>query len=445
MSGPLAGLKVVDFSRVLAGPLCGRTLADLGADVLKIEPPRPDVSRGSFPYANGISGYYAQQNIGKRNISVDLNVPGAAALVAQMCDGADIIVENFRAGTLKFFGLDYATLAQRNPRLIYVSITGYGQGGPWASRMAYAPTVQAESGFTHNSMRHFGDNLATEQTDALSHADVYAGMQATIAVLAALAKREKTGRGQYIDVAMAAVILAANERAHLDIAGVDNGAEPGILGATDGPFFTGPGGERFVAAQSLVGSLTFPNYLRAMRRPDLAKDPRFATAALRRQNYGELHALLQTWILTFRDLGALDAQLDESKIAIGQIRSTQELCESEWGEYWGAVRTVSDRQGGTYKLHGHPWRFSDDDLPAAPLPPAYRGEHNAEVLAEMGLGASQIQAYVERRMFVADPAWPASRPAAGPAAATAADPAAAGPAPVSLKAVPTQVENRRAG
>jgi crotonobetainyl-CoA:carnitine CoA-transferase CaiB-like acyl-CoA transferase len=404
MSGPLSGLKVVDFSRVLAGPLCGRTLADLGADVVKIEPPRPDVSRGAFPFASGMSGYYAQQNIGKRNISVDLNVPGAAELIAQLCDSADIVVENFRAGTLKFFGLDYATLSKRNPRLIYVSITGYGQGGPWASRMAYAPTVQAESGFTHNSLRHFGDSLAAPRTDALSHADVYAGLQATVAVLAALAKREKTGRGQYIDVAMAAVLLSTNERAHLDIAGVDTGAEPGILGATDGPFFTGPGGERFVAAQSLVGSLTFPNYLRAMRRPDLAQDPRFASAELRRQNYAELHALVQTWILTFRDLGALDAQLDESKIAIGQIRSTQELCESEWGEYWGAVRTVSDRRGGNYKLHGHPWRFSDDDLPADPREPAFRGEHNAEVLAGLGLSASQIQAHTRRGMFLADPA-----------------------------------------
>jgi crotonobetainyl-CoA:carnitine CoA-transferase CaiB-like acyl-CoA transferase len=397
-------LKVVDFSRVLAGPLCGRTLADLGADVLKIEPPRPDVSRGSFPFDSGMSGYYAQQNVGKRNISVDLNVPGAAELVSRLCDSADIIVENFRAGTLKFFGLDYETLSKRNPRLIYVSITGYGQGGPWASRMAYAPTVQAESGFTHNSMRHFGSNLSQAQTDALSHADVYAGLQATIGVLAALRKREQTGRGQYIDVAMAAVLLSINERAHLDIAGVDTGAEPGILGATDGPFFTGPGGEQFVAAQSLVGSLTFPNYLRAMRRADLAADPRFATPELRRQNYAELHALIQTWILTFRDLGALDAQLDESKIAIGQIRSTKDLCESEWGEYWGAVRTVSDRRGGTYKLHGHPWRFSEDELGNDPTEPAFRGEHNTQVLAELGLDDGQIQAHARSGMFICDPA-----------------------------------------
>lgn len=178
MSGPLSGIRVVDFSRVLAGPLCARTLQDLGAEVIKIEPPSPDVSRFAFPSTDGMSGYYAQQNAGKRNVSINLNIPGAYELALELCDTADILVENFRAGTLGFFGLDYATLSKRNPRLIYASITGYGQGGPWRSRMAYAPTVQAEAGFTENSVRHYGSALTEPRTDSLSHADVYAGLQA---------------------------------------------------------------------------------------------------------------------------------------------------------------------------------------------------------------------------------------------------------------------------
>src|SRR6202790_5783536 len=201
MSGPLQGPRVIDFSGVLAGPLCGRTLADLGADVIKTESPRPDVSRLSYPYHDGMSGYYAQQNVGKRNVSVDLNVPGAREFVLQMCDAADIVVENFRPDTLRFFGLDYASLSPRNPRLIYASMTGYGQEGSWKSRMAFAPTVLAEAGFTDNTMRHFGLEQGRVLTDPLSHADVYAGLQATIAILAALRQREETGRGQYIDVA----------------------------------------------------------------------------------------------------------------------------------------------------------------------------------------------------------------------------------------------------
>jgi crotonobetainyl-CoA:carnitine CoA-transferase CaiB-like acyl-CoA transferase len=392
MSGPLSGIRVVDFSRVLAGPLCARTLLDLGAEVIKIEPPRPDVSRFAFPSTPGMSGYYAQQNAGKRNVSIDLNVPGARELALRLCDTADVVVENFRAGTLRFFGLDYHALAARNPRLIYASITGYGQGGPWQGRMAYAPTVQAEAGFTANSIRHYGEVLCEPRTDSLSHADVYAGLQATIAILAALHRRQATGVGQYVDVAMAATLMAVNERAHVDLNDADLGDEPAILGATDCPFFRGPGGEHFTVATSFVGSRTFPSYLRAMRRADLADDPRFATAAARRANFAELHRIVQNWILTFADVGALDAQLDEAKIAFGEVRSLKQLSEMEWAEYWGAVQEVSDRNGGSYRLSGRPWRFSGEKLD--PLgEPAFQGEHNREVFAELGLDEAEIDGY----------------------------------------------------
>jgi len=157
VTAPLQGVRVVDFSRVLAGPLCGRTLQDLGAQVVKIERPGADVSRFAAPVnPNGVSGYYAQQNAGKRNICINLHVPEAREIALELCDQADILVENFRPGTLASFGLDYETLARRNPGLIYVAISGYGQAGPWRGRMAYAPTVQAEAGFTHHSLRHFG-------------------------------------------------------------------------------------------------------------------------------------------------------------------------------------------------------------------------------------------------------------------------------------------------
>src|SRR6266446_5101204 len=357
MSGPLSGIRVVDFSRVLAGPLCARTLQDLGAEVIKVEPPSPDVSRFAFPSTDGMSGYYAQQNAGKRNVSINLNIPGAYDLALKLCDTADIVVENFRAGTLGFFGLDYETLSKRNPRLIYASITGYGQGGPWRSRMAYAPTVQAEAGFTENSVRHYGEALKEPRTDSLSHADVYAGLQAVIAILAAINSRQTSGQGQYIDVAMAATLLAVNERAHVDLSDEDIGAEPAVLGATDCSFFTGPQGEHFTVATSIIGSRTFPSWLRAMRRVDLMDDPRFSSAAARRLNFGALHQIIQSWILTFPDMATLDAQFDEAKIAMGEIRSIKELTKSEWSEYWGAVQLVPDRSGGEYKLPGRPWHF----------------------------------------------------------------------------------------
>jgi crotonobetainyl-CoA:carnitine CoA-transferase CaiB-like acyl-CoA transferase len=390
MPGPLEGLRVVDFSRVLAGPLCARTLLDLGADVIKVEPPTPDVSRFAFPSKEGMSGYYAQQNAGKRNVSIDLNRPGALELALRLCDTADIVVENFRAGTLGFFGLGYEALASRNPRLIYASITGYGQGGPWRGRMAYAPTVQAEAGFTENSVRHYGEALSEPRTDGLSHADVYSGLQAVIAILAALHRRDTTGYGQYVDVAMAATLMAVNERAHVDLGDEDIGAEPAVLGATDCPFFRGPDGEQFTVATSLIGSRTFPSWMRAMRRADLIDDPRFASAAARRQNFAALHAIVQSWILTFADAAALDAQFDEAKIAMGRVRSIRELAQSDWCAHWGGLQEVSDRYGGSYRLPGRPWRFSREAL--EPLgAPAFQGEHNKSVLEELGVPAEEIE------------------------------------------------------
>ncbi len=390
MPGPLHGLRVVDFSRVLAGPLCARTLQDLGAEVIKVEPPRADVSRFSAPVSpNGVSGYYAQQNAGKRNVSLDLNHPEAREIAMRLCDSADVLVENFRPGTLAAFGLDYATLAARNPGLVYVSISGYGQRGPWRARMAYAPTVQAEAGFTHHSMRHFGSNLAAPQTDALSHADVYAGLQAAVAVLAALRQRESTGRGQHVDVAMSATIIAINERAHVDLNDLDLGDEPAILGATDGSFFTGPRGETFVSAISLVGTITFRFFMAAMRRPDLAEDPRFATPGARRANLEALKAVVQAWIHSFPDMASLDAQLDEAKIAIGEVRSLADVAASEWAESWTATHAVSDRNGGSFRLPGRPWKFSDAELDP-PGDPALQGEHNAEICASVGIDPAEV-------------------------------------------------------
>jgi crotonobetainyl-CoA:carnitine CoA-transferase CaiB-like acyl-CoA transferase len=404
MTAPLEGLRVVDFSRVLAGPHCAKNLVDLGAEVIKVEPPSGDLSRHAFPKVGEISGYYAQQNSGKRNLSIDLKVPGARQVVLRLCDTADVIVENFRPGTLASFGLDYACVAARNPAVVYASISGYGQRGRWASRMAYAPTVQAETGFTHNTTRQFGGAGLTGpnrlRTDALSHADVYSGLHATIAILAALRHRAQTGEGQYIDVAMAAVMMSVNERVHADLSEEDLGAERPILGAHDAPFFVSPQGQTFVSPMSLVGSLTFPFYLSAMRRPDLADDPRFATPELREQNYAALHGIVQTWIWTFDDMASLDAQFDEAKIATGQVREIGELADSEWAGQWGATREVSDRSGGRIRIPGAPWHFSADAAERRPQHPATQGEHNAEILKELGFDDATITDLVARAALV---------------------------------------------
>jgi crotonobetainyl-CoA:carnitine CoA-transferase CaiB-like acyl-CoA transferase len=391
MTQPLEGVRVIDFTRVLAGPHCTKHLLDLGAEVIKIEPPQGDMTRLAFPRQDQISGYYAQQNAGKRNLSIDLNVPEAREVVLRLCDTADIIVENFRPGALAAFGLDYDSVAARNPAVVYASISGYGQTGPWRTRMAYAPTVQAEVGFTQNTLQQFGVDGADRRSDSLSHGDVYAGLHATIAVLAALQRRRVTGAGRYVDVAMAAVLTSINERVHYDLSDIDLGAETPILGAVDCVFFTSPEGHQFVSPMSLVGSLGFPFYLHAMRRPDLADDPRFGTPELRRLNFEALHAIVQTWIYTFDSMGSVDAQFDEAKIATGQLRDIGEFSETEWAKGWGVTREVSDRHGGSITIPAPPWHFSGHDGTLTTQVPARQGEHNDEILKEIGLTADEIE------------------------------------------------------
>ncbi|MEM7338080.1 MAG: CaiB/BaiF CoA-transferase family protein [Actinomycetota bacterium] len=388
---PLAGIRVVDFTRVLAGPHCTKTLRDLGAEVIKVEPPAGDTGRSGQPHVGPMSLYFAQQNSGKRAISLDLNVAEARAVIADLCATADIIVENFRPGTLDRFGLGYADVCQHNPHVIFVSISGYGQRGPWRNRPAFAPTVQAESGFTDIITRHYGDVLSTVTNDAYNHADVYTGLQGVIATLAALAHRERTGEGQYVDVAMAAAMLAVNDRVSYELADIDVEGEPLALSAPESPVFELADGRHITIAASPVSTFVFQRYCAMMRRNDLLLDARFVTADLRRENWADLHAEIRAWVMTFRTLEDLEAQVSEAGLAVGTIRTVREIAESEWAEDRGAIREVDDRAGGTARMPAPPWIFSQSGLPDAGLPP-FQGEHNDEVLLELGLDGDGIAA-----------------------------------------------------
>jgi CoA:oxalate CoA-transferase len=370
MSAPLEGIRVIDFTRVLAGPHCTKTLLDLGATVTKIEPPSGDIGRVSMPHIGDMSLYYVQQNAGKRNVSLDLNFPEARAIVIDLCRDADIIVENFRPGTLNRFGLGYEQVRAFNPSVIYASLSGYGQATSWRNRPAFAPTVQAESGLTDIVQNHFGDALTEVRNDACSHADMYTGLHGVIGILAALQHRSRTGEGQHVDVSMAATMLSVNERLGAQLSEIDTEGEPIILSAPDSHIFDLPDGRRLTIAGSPIYTPMFTRYCAMMRRNDLLSDPRFGTALSRRQNIAYLLAEVRAWIVTFNDL-----------------------------EEWGALVDVDDRSGGTIRMPGAPWHFSQSELPQ-PGSPAFQGEHNVEVLSERNLSAALIQDLQERRILL---------------------------------------------
>jgi crotonobetainyl-CoA:carnitine CoA-transferase CaiB-like acyl-CoA transferase len=259
--------------------------------------------------------------------------------------------------------------------------------------------VQAETGLTHLLEQHHGERLTEIHNDPCSHADIYTGLHGVIAVLAALRQRSEAGQGQHVDVAMAAVMLSVNERAGALMSGIDVNDEPLALGAPESPIFTMANGIRIAIAATPIGSLTFPRYCAMMRRSDLLTDPRFTTAGLRRQNLEELLTEVRAWVLTFRDLDALQAQVSESNLAIGVVRSTAEFADTDWAAERGVIDDVDDRAGGTVRMPGAPRRFGGASLPA-PGVPAFQGEHNAEILREQGVGDDVIAELKSRRVLL---------------------------------------------
>lgn len=382
--GPLAGIRVLDFSRVLAGPYCGRMLSDLGADVIKVEPPEGDLTRFADPKVNSISLYFAQQNTGKRNISIDLHHPEGLDLALRLVEHADVVLENSRPGVMDRLGLGYEAVAARNPRLVYASITGYGQVGPWSNRRAYAVLIHAEAGLDEAGARlrrDAGDPEATAVQDGTSHADVYAGLHAASAIIASLFARERTGCGQHIDVAMAEALLHANDFAHWDLVGAASGERWAALAPAYSPIVRTGAGVSITIAGDPVAPGVFERYAAALDRPDLLEDPRFAPQC-RRLNRGELLDLIERWALGFDDVDRIEAVLDAHDLPIGRLRTVAELVETDWARERGVVVQVPDRGSSTVPVPQAPWRFSS--LPVGVHgSPAYRGEHNREVLGDL--------------------------------------------------------------
>ncbi|MFF9479494.1 CaiB/BaiF CoA transferase family protein [Streptomyces sp. NPDC014733] len=287
----LRGLRVLDLSRVLAGPYCTALLADLGADVVKVEPPAGDDARRLGPFREGESVYFAQLNRGKRSIALDLKNPDDHALLLRLAARADVFVENFRPGVTQRLGIDHATLAAANPRLVYASISGFGQSGPMREHPAYDLIVQAMSGLMAGTGTPDGPPTRVGE----SVGDLLAGLFTSWAISTALYDRERSGRGRYIDVAMldALVSLQVTAMSLLTAAG----SLPGRVGnrhPVSTPFDTYRTADGLVAI-AVASDAVFARFATLVGRPDLPSDPRFADDTARSRHVEQVREITEEW------------------------------------------------------------------------------------------------------------------------------------------------------
>lgn len=364
LQSPLSGLRVLDFSRVLAGPFAGRMLSDLGADVVKVEPPEGDVTRLWGKVVGGVPGYYHQQNAGKRNICIDLRAAGATALVLDLARHADIVIENFRPDVMGRLGIGYETLRAANPRLIMLSISGFGRDGPESHRPAYAPIIHAEAGLLDRAMRRSG---GSSRDLPLSVADTNAALHGLVATLSAVILRERTGAGQHIDIAMLDATMVTDDQLHYELEDSED-----TMGLPSDVWTTGAG--------PILVSADFRHLWRRMTEALGVSDPASATTpleqkiTLRRNAVADWMAALSTW-------EAVEAAMARMNIAWGQVRRGCDLADQATVASRGSIAQVDDRAGGTRPIPQSPYRFSDARSEVrGPAP--HRGEHNGAVLGE---------------------------------------------------------------
>ena len=400
MAGPLAGLRVLDLSRVLAGPWCSQLLADMGAEVIKLERPgRGDDTRSwGPPYLKDHDGqdtpdaaYFLAANRGKQSVTVDFTRPEGQALVRELAAVSDVLLENLKVGDLARYGLDYATLSAINPRLVYCSITGFGQTGPLASRPGYDFIIQAMGGLMSVTGERDDRPGGGPQKLGIAYADMTTGMHAAIGVLAALVQRGVSGRGQYIDLALLDVqvasmaVMAMNYFVGGRVPGRYGNAHPNIVpyevfAAADGPLVLAVGNDAQFARLCQVAGV-----------PELALDERFAGNGGRVRNREELIARLQQ-IFATRPAQAWEDALCAADVPCGRINDMAQVFAQPQVQARGMKISLDHPIAGPVPLVGSPLRFSDTPV-AYRLPPPRLGEHTDAVLGGLlGRTTAQIAA-----------------------------------------------------
>jgi crotonobetainyl-CoA:carnitine CoA-transferase CaiB-like acyl-CoA transferase len=398
MEHVLTGLRVLDLSRALAGPSCTRMLSEMGAEVIKVEPaPHGDFVRLISKLRNDRSLYYIQQNLGKKSLCVNLRDPRGLALVTALVPKVDVVVENFRPGTLDAMGLSYERLRELRSDIIVCSISALGQRGPLAQLPGYDFIAQAYSGVT--SM--IGEPDGTPYIPLAAVGDVNTGVHGALAILAALRHRDRTSRGQHLDVALLDVYYHCHEVSVHQHSGSNGQIKP----TRQGPHlsYIAPAGV-FKANGGWIVVMAFLHHWKdlcaAMERPDLITDAQFATDAARLANRAEMIDLIEKWLATFPDRDSAVAKLQSMKVPVAPVLSIEETVTHPHLRARGTVRTVEDRIAGRFDIPGMPLKFSEfpQDLP---LQAATLGQHNREVLRDLlGRSDEEIRALREANVLV---------------------------------------------
>lgn len=390
MEHVLTGLRVLDLTRALAGPTCTRMFAEMGAEVIKVESaPSGDMTRRMSKIRNERSLYFVQQSLGKKSLCVDLRDPRGMALIAALVPKVDVVVENFKPGTLAAMGLGYDRLRELRQDIILCSISAMGQKGPLASLPGYDYIAQGYSGVT--SM--IGEAGGTPYIPPVGIGDVSTGVHGALAVLAALRYRDRTGKGQHLDIGLLDVYYHCHEVTVHQCSASNGQLKP----SRQGPHlnYVCPAGV-FKANEGWVVIMAFLHHWKdlctAMNRPDLINDARLGTDEGRLANRPEVVKLLEDWLATFPDRDSAVTKMHQHQVPAAPVLSIAETLSHPHHLARGTVRTIHDRIAGEFQIPGMPLKFSEfpQDLP---LQAPTMGQHNAQILRDLlDCDAAEIEA-----------------------------------------------------
>jgi crotonobetainyl-CoA:carnitine CoA-transferase CaiB-like acyl-CoA transferase len=375
---PLAGVRVIDFTRILAGPFGAMFLGDMGAEVIKVEEPgKGDDTRGWPPFAGGEATYFLSVNRNKKSLTLNMKAPEGQAILRKLIAKADVVLENFRPGTMERLGFGYERLRAENPRLVYCAISGFGESGPEASRPGYDLIVQGESGVM--DITGFPDGPPVKVGNSI--ADLVAGMAAAQGITLALLARERTGKGQRVEIGMLDVMASLlTYQAGLYWNGGGRPTRRGNQHPSIVPYEVFRAQDGYLTLGVANNSL-WEKTCRALGREDLARDPRFDSEAHRVSHRETLIPLLNDLFRT-RPADEWLARLDQAGVPVGKIKTVAEVCESPHLKARGMVVKLPHPKAGSITMMGVPIRLHETPG-AATVPPPLLGEHTDEILTRL--------------------------------------------------------------